>query len=107
MESHGVLSAYERALELTRVMLDAGRKGDWDHLVTLEKERSIYIERIRMLDPHPLRDANSRERKREIIAEMLRGDEEIQALTQDWMHELREVLENINAQQRAPRPNGP
>jgi hypothetical protein len=53
-----------------------------------------------------LRDANSRERKGEIIAEMLRGDEEIQAL-QDWMHELREVLENINAQQRAPRSNGP
>ena len=54
MESQGVLSAYERALELTRIMLDAARKGDWDRLVTLEKERSIYIERIRMLDPGPL-----------------------------------------------------
>jgi len=107
VESQGVLSAYERALELTRVMLDAARKGDWDRLVTLEKERSIYIERIRMLDPGALRDANSRERKREIIAEMLRSDEQIQALTQDWMHELREVLGNINAQQRAPRPDRP
>jgi flagellar protein FliT len=107
VESQGVLSAYERALELTRAMLDAARKGDWDRLVAQEKERSIYVERIRMLDPDPLRDAKSRERKREIIAEMLRGDEQIQALTQDWMHELREVLGNINAQQRPPRASGP
>ena len=102
-----MLSAYERALELTRAMLDAARKGDWDRLVAQEKERSIYVERIRMLDPDPLRDAKSRERKREIITEMLRGDEQIQALTQDWMHELREVLGNINAQQRPSRSNGP
>ena len=54
-----------------------------------------------------MRDAKSRERKREVIAEMLRGDEQIQALTQDWMHELREVLGNINAEQRPSRTNGP
>jgi flagellar protein FliT len=106
VESQGVLSAYERALELTRGMLDAARKGDWDRLVAQEKERSIYVERIKMLDPDPMRDAKSRERKREIITEMLRGDEQIQALTQDWMHELREVLGNINALQRASRTNG-
>ena len=102
-----MLSAYERALELTHAMLDSARKGDWDRLVAQEKERSVYVERIRMLDPDPLRDAKSRERKREIIAEMLRADEQIQTLTQDWMHELREVLGNINAQQRPSRTNGP
>lgn len=107
METQGVVSAYERALELTHAMLDAARKGDWDRLVAQEKERSVYVERIRMLDPDPLRDAKSREHKREIIAEMLRADEQIQSLTQDWMHELREVLGAINAQQRPSRTTGP
>ena len=106
MNSQGVLHAYERALELTRAMLDAAQKADWDRLVQVEKERSIHIERIKALDPVPARDGNSRERKREIILEILQGDERIQSLTQDWMHELREVLGSISVEQRLTRSYG-
>ena len=101
-----MLPAYERALELTRSMLDAARKGDWDSLVAQEKERGIQVERIKMSDPVPMRDGKSRERKLEIISEILRGDKQIQALTQDWMHELREVLGSISAQQRQSGTHG-
>ena len=51
--NHKACSPPTSARSNSRVMLDAARKGDWDHLVTLEKERGIYIERIRMLDRTP------------------------------------------------------
>jgi flagellar protein FliT len=102
-----VLQCYERALELTRAMLEAARASDWDRLVLLEQERALLVERVSLEDPDPGRDPASRERKREIIVQMLRLDEQIQLLTQDWMHELRDVLRSISAEQRLNRTYGP
>jgi len=104
--SQGVLQCYERALELTRAMLEAAQKGEWDALVQAERERAIVIDRIKALDPDPGRDAALRERKREIIVAIMNGDEQVQLLTQDWMHELREVLGSISATQRLNRTYG-
>lgn len=103
MESPSVLQFYERALELTRTMLEAAQKSDWDALVEWEKQRAAVIERLQQDDPDPTRDGAVRDRKRELILSMLRLDEQIQLLTQDWMHELREVLESLQAQQRPDR----
>jgi flagellar protein FliT len=102
----GVLTAYERALSLTRAMLDAARRADWDELVRLEGERSRAVEQIRMEDPAPGRDALAG-RKRAILTEMMQADEQVQLLTQDWMHELREVLDSIRTEQRLSRTYGP
>jgi flagellar protein FliT len=102
-----LMSAYERALELSRAMLEAARKSDWEQLVTLERERSRVIEDIRLRDPEPGRDGAGRERKRELIQAVMHCDEQITLLTQDWMHELREVLGSISAEQRLSRTYGP
>lgn len=102
-----MLECYERALALTRAMLDAARKGDWDELVRLESERSRLIDRIRAQDPDPGRDAGAAVRKRQVMTEMLQVDEQVQLLTQDWMHELRDVLGSIGNAQRLTRTYGP
>jgi hypothetical protein len=102
-----MLTAYERALAVSRAMLDAARKSDWDQLVVLERERAQVIDHIRVHDPDPGRDNGSRERKRELILAIMQCDEQIQLLTQDWMHELREVLGSISAEQRLTRTYGP
>jgi flagellar protein FliT len=107
VESQGVLASYERALSLTRAMLEAARKGDWDNLVRLESERGQLIERIRLDDPDPARDRAGAAQKRRIMTEMLQADEQVQLLTQDWMHELREVLGSISTEQRLTRTYGP
>lgn len=103
----GLLPVYEQALEITQAMLAAARKGDWDALVQRERDRDRLIEQIRQQDPDPARDSAARDRKREIIVQILQGDEEIQLLTQDWMHELREVLRSIQTEQRLSRTYGP
>jgi hypothetical protein len=102
-----LISAYERALELSRAMLEAARKSDWDQLVAFERERGRVVDDIRLGDPDPGRDLATRGRKRELILAIMQCDEQITLLTQDWMHELREVLGSISAEQRLSRAYGP
>jgi hypothetical protein len=102
-----LMTAYERALELSRAMLEAARKSDWDQLVALERERAQVVDDIRVADPDPGRDPVTRARKRELIQAVLQCDEQIQLLTQDWMHELREVLGSISTEQRLTQTYGP
>jgi hypothetical protein len=106
MSSDAIMQRYDKALELTRAMLEAAQKSDWDRLVALEKERSALIDQLRELDVNPARDAQDRERKRELIRDIMRSDEQIQLLTQDWMRELREVLGSISVEQRLIRTYG-
>jgi hypothetical protein len=103
MSSGAIMQRYDKALELTRSMLEAAQKSDWDRLVALEKERSALIDQLRALDVDPARNAQERERKRDLIREIMRSDEQIQILTQDWMRELREVLGSISVEQRLSR----
>jgi len=102
-----VLECYERALECTRAMHTAAQKGDWDALVQHENERAVLVHRLEREDADPAGDVASRNRKRELIGAMLQLDQQIQLLTQDWMHELREVLGSISAEQRLNRTYGP
>jgi hypothetical protein len=107
VEQRSVLECYERALECTRAMHTAAKKGDWDALVQHEKERAVLVERLGCEDADPAGDVGSRSRKRELISAMLQLDQHIQLLTQDWMHELREVLGSISAEQRLNRTYRP
>ena len=107
MDPQAVLGLYERVLALTRDMLEAARRSDWDGLVQRERERAGLVDQIKVHDPDPSRDSATRDRKREIIVDILKGDEQIQVLSQDWMHELREVLGSISTEQRLTRTYGP
>ena len=100
------MQRYEKALELTRRMLDAAQKSEWERLVALEGERATLIDQLRDLDREPSRDARERDRKRALLREIMQFDEQIEILTQDWMRELREVLGSISAEQRLSRTYG-
>jgi len=101
-----VLAAYEHALSLTRDMLESARNGNWENLVKLESDRARIIDQLRAQDTPPSRDASAG-RKRELITELLKLDEQIQVLSQDWMHELREILGSVSTEQRLSRTYGP
>jgi flagellar protein FliT len=100
------MQRYEKALALTRAMLEAAQKSDWDRLVQVERERTVVINELRDLDRDPARDAADRERKTELLREIMRLDQQIEILTQDWMRELRDVLGSINAEERLARTYG-
>jgi flagellar protein FliT len=98
--SEQIISRWEAALALTTRMLETARRSDWEELVQLEREREQLIEGIRREDVDPLRSPAHRARKRDILQAMLALDEEIRALTEDWMRELREILASVNTSQR-------
>lgn len=101
-----IMQRYEKAFELTRSMLEAAQKSEWDRLVVLERERATLIDQLRNVDREPPRDERERDRKRTLLREIMEFDEQIEILTQDWMRELREVLGSINAEQRLSRTYG-
>ena len=100
------MQRYEKAVELTRSMLEAAQKSEWDRLVVLERERATLIDQLRNVDREPPRDERERDRKRTLLREIMEFDAQIEILTQDWMRELREVLGSINAEQRLSRTYG-
>src|SRR5215210_7977169 len=101
-----IMQHYEKALALTRDMLEAAQKSDWERLTGLERERATLIDQLRDLDREPSPDTRERERKRELLREIMQSDEQIEILTRDWMRELREVLGSISAEQRLSRTYG-
>ncbi|MBK8017488.1 MAG: flagellar protein FliT [Betaproteobacteria bacterium] len=100
MSQNRIVEIYSEALELTGRMFDAARASDWDGLVKLEQARDRLIEQARVLDAEPPQAGDIQARKRELLQQILERDEEIRALTQDWMRELRDILENANNVQR-------
>ncbi|MEW6313220.1 MAG: flagellar protein FliT [Pseudomonadota bacterium] len=100
-----IIGAYENAWALTQQMLEAAKQSDWDKLVELEQRRAKVIEQIEELDAGVV-SGTWRQRKRELLHNIIAGDEEIRTLTRDWMRELREVLNSIDTEQKLNRTYG-
>ena len=97
------LQAYEDALDLTERMLSCARSAQWDQLVELEKERAAILEAIGRGVQEAGRGAAERDGKRRILQRMISCDQEIAALTQDWMAELRQILNSVDTQHKLER----
>lgn len=101
MASERIVTMYAEALALTERMLAAARSSDWEGLVRAEQERDRLVEEIRLQDVDPARSQPElRTRKRELIESIMRLDAEVRVLTEDWMHELRDILASANNTQR-------
>jgi hypothetical protein len=61
------------------------------------------VEEARSLENGQAGPVALRARKRELLQKILSRDEEIRILTQDWMHELREILDSASNTQRLNR----
>jgi hypothetical protein len=98
------LKAYEEALELTERMLSCARSAQWDQLIELEKARGAILEVIGRGTPHAGRDrGDERDGKRSILQRMIVCDQEIAMLSQDWMAELRQILNAADTRDKLER----
>jgi flagellar protein FliT len=102
------LPAWEQALALTGLMLEAARSSDWDRLEHLERHRGQLLDALKGADRDPPITVDERTRKRRILEAILEQDETIRLLTQDWMRELRDILASTrNAQRLGKTYTGP
>lgn len=99
MTAHDALSRYREIQEVTRHMLAAAQTGDWEALVNLEAGRKAALAAV--TDPSIDYQAAGLASDRDgCILSILDMDQQIRALTEAWMGEMREILGNVRSQRR-------
>ena len=106
MNSEEILALYEAVSTITDQMLAAARQGDWDKLIALEEHCARHVETLKNGEPPiPLTGAN-RERKVQIIHKILADDREIRDLTEPWMAQLAQLINNTRAKRKLSNAYG-
>ena len=100
MNNQQVLNVYGAMAQLTEQMLAAAQGNDWDGLVLLEEQCTAQLQLLTEQEPRaPMRGAE-RERKIELIRQMLTADRQIRDLTMPWMAQLSALINNTGAERR-------
>ena len=97
---NSIFAMYEKLWLLTRQMLDAAQRDDWDTLIEVELMRDTLVEHIASYDGLSDMTEIERQKTSELIQRILVADEEIQALTVIWMDELQEMLGSIGTEKK-------
>lgn len=93
MTPEEVLDRYERLHGITSAMLQSARGGDWDNVLSLEQQcQSVLVPLVEAGAGPNLSDAQ-RQRKAQVLQDILREDAELRELTTSWMGQLRQILE--------------
>ena len=100
MTSQQVLSVYAAMADLTGQMVQAATRSDWDLLVLLEQRCAAHVQTLREQEPaQPMRGVE-RERKIELIRQMLNADRQIRDLTMPWMAQLSKLINATGTERR-------
>lgn len=100
MNSSEIITIYEAILITTGQMLKAARSADWKNLIVLEQECKNLIKKIIINDESKMLSGELRQRKIEIIQQILAVDAEIRTLTQPWTAQLQIILNNAVCEHR-------
>ena len=92
--SFEIIAIYEAILTITGRMLKAAQSADWERLITLEHECRGLTKKLMISDKNKVLSSDLRQRKQEIIQQILADDAEIRTLTQPWMAQLQNILSN-------------
>lgn len=101
------VAIYEDLLAVTERMLQAARCSDWEELVALEKKCQRLVERLTAAEPREPLSGRLRERKAEIIRQVLACDAEITNIIDPWMKELQSILSSAGHEKKLQRAYGP
>ncbi|MCL6483309.1 MAG: flagellar protein FliT [Janthinobacterium lividum] len=87
MTSNDVLSMYENIAGMTNKMVVAARSSDWDGFDTLENQCAAAASPT-MTSKVPAQTGASRQRKIDLLKQILANDREIRTITEPWMTQL-------------------
>jgi flagellar protein FliT len=106
MTNQEVLSVYADMAALTEQMLAHATRGEWDELVVLEQRCASHVRSLQgQEDPRPMQGAE-RERKVELIRQMLTADRQIRDLAMPWMAQLSALINSTGAERRVVNAYG-
>ena len=90
MTSNEVLSMYENIAGLTSRMVLAAQAGDWDRLAQLETR--CAIEAAATATGVPALQGAQRQRKVDLLKQILANDRAIRDVTQPWMGQIERAM---------------
>lgn len=105
MTNQEVLSVYATMASLTEQMVQAAGASDWDTLVVLEQRVATHVQALRVAPQPPMQGAE-RERKIELIRQMLNADRQIRDLTMPWMAQLSKLISSTGTERRVVNAYG-
>lgn len=100
MHYHEAVGNYETLSVLTGQMRMAAQEGEWDHLIELEQQCSRQVAAMRPADERSMLDETSRQRKIQLIKQILADDADIRNRTQTWMTQLQRIIQSNRKEQR-------
>lgn len=96
---NSVINNYQQLSNITGQMRVAAMQGEWDQLVELEQQCSVYVEQMKQQDLAPL-DENIRLQKVALIHKILADDAAIRDQTMPWMAQLQRNIKGTRSEQR-------
>lgn len=106
MNSLELISLYENVATITTNMLDAARTSDWDLLTQLELDCSRRVQLLRDNEAPVELTADMRDKKINIIKQILADDKEIRHITEPWMAQLANLMRNTNTSRKLSQTYG-
>ncbi|NRR30048.1 flagellar protein FliT [Oxalobacteraceae bacterium] len=106
MTNQESLAIYSAMAQLSEQMLVAARNNDWDQLVLLEQHSAAHVQVLKQHDGAAPLQGEQRERKIELIRQMLTADRQIRDLTMPWMAQLSALINNTGAERRLANAYG-
>lgn len=106
MTSQDILSVYAAMAELTEQMVHAASSSDWDQLVLLEQRCAAHVQALREQEPAQPMQGAERERKINLIHQMLNADRQIRDLTMPWMAQLSKLISSTGTERRVVNAYG-
>ena len=100
MDGANILSIYEGISDLTKQMLAAAQRSDWDGLIALEKDCGTLFARLLSTDDNEARTLEFRQRKAELIRSVLDDDAQIRLLVEPWLVNLAALLGSTRQQRQ-------
>lgn len=95
-----VIENYESLSALTAQMREAAVCGEWDMLVALEKQCQQHVAAMAPVDAAAKLDEPSRQRKIQLIKNILENDADIRNRTMGWMEQLKQIIHSNRQEQR-------
>lgn len=106
MSASKVIANYESLSSITGKMRDAAVHGEWDQLVVLEQQCCQHVATMKPVDASARLDEPSRQRKIELIKNILADDAVIRNHTEKWMGQLQSIMQSNRHEQRLQQAYG-
>lgn len=106
MSASQVITNYESLFAITQQMRDAAVQGEWDQLIALEQQCSRHVAAMKLVDASDNLDGSTRQRKAQLIKDILAHDADIRSRTQKWMGQLQRIMQSNHQEQRLNQAYG-